>query len=289
MEGSPVYLAALLGKLRKRPTMAWIHLEWSKLSAGSGSRARPWHKPCAALFYPMIDKTVCITAGVERDLHALYPRMASRTVVLPNPFPIQEIVRQGHQTMAPLEPGGPYIAAVGRLIPWKGFDLLLTAFREVLDRLPEMRLLIAGDGPERDRLRLLAQQLKLGDRVLLMGESHRVAALMRGAQLTVVPSPHEPFGRVVVESLAVGTPVVAFHSPGPAHILGEDLPELLVPAGDTRALAERIVRLLTDNARHGLSARLPQVANRFDIARIGPLFEQHFEQLLERKPGVRSN
>jgi glycosyltransferase involved in cell wall biosynthesis len=287
IEGSPVYLAAVLGRLHRRPSMAWIHLEWSKLSALVGSPARPWHKPCSALFYPMVDKTVCITEGVERDLHALYPRMASRTVVLPNPFPIQEIISQGHQTVAGLDAGGPYIAAVGRLIAWKGFDLLLIAFREVLDRLPEMRLLIVGDGPERERLRVLAQDLKLGGRVIFTGESHQVAALMRGAELTVVASRREPFGRVVVESLAVGTPVVAFDSPGPAQILGSDLPELLVPPGDTQALAERIVRLLTEDARERLAARLPGVANRFDIARIGPLFEQHFHQLLERKINAR--
>jgi phosphatidylinositol alpha-mannosyltransferase len=112
---------------------------------------------------------------------------------------------------------------------------------------------------------------------------------MRGAQLTVLASRHEPFGRVVVESLAVGTPVVAFHSPGPAQILGEDFPELLVPPGDAKALADRIVGLLTDDARRRLSARLTSVASRFDIARIGPLFEQHFDELLERRKGARSN
>jgi len=105
-----------------------------------------------------------------------------------------------------------------------------------------------------------------------------VAALMRGAQLTVLSSRHEPFGRVVVESLAVGTPVVAFDSPGPAQILGEDFPELLVPPGDTHALADRIVGLLTDDARRRLSARLTGVAKQFDISRIGPLFEQHLDQ-----------
>ena len=88
----------------------------------------------------------------------------------------------------------PYVLAVGRLVPQKGFDVLLDAFAMI--QLPGVNLVIAGDGFEREALARRAAHLGIVDRVHLLGtvERRRLSALMRGAEVFAFPSRGEPFG-----------------------------------------------------------------------------------------------
>ena len=93
--------------------------------------------------------------------------------------------------------------------------------------------------------------------------------MLAGLDVLVCPSDHEPFGMIVLEALAAGTPVVASDSGGPAEILEPDRSGLLFPTGDARALAEAVIRVLEDD---GLRARLAEggrrrVRERFASAR----------------------
>src|SRR5439155_274446 len=131
----------------------------------------------------------------------------------------------------------PYVAAVGRLVPQKGFDVLLEAFAR-LDA-PEVDLLIAGDGPERRRLEALRERLGLGARVHLLGAVDRatVASLYRGARLVACPSRWEGLPLVCLEAMASGRAVVASRVDGIPDAVGDGETGLLVPPEDPVALA----------------------------------------------------
>ncbi len=112
---------------------------------------------------------------------------------------------------APYDHPRPYVFAVGQLGRHKGFDILINAFAQVAPVYPELDLLIAGDGREQASLQEQIQSTGMtGRAVLLGGVSHdRVAALMKGSLLIVIPSRREPFGIVGLEAMASGRPIIA--------------------------------------------------------------------------------
>ncbi len=112
---------------------------------------------------------------------------------------------------------GPTLLSVGALIPRKGHDRTIAT----LPHLPDVTLLIAGEGPERNRLERLAQTLNVGARVKFLGAwpHHRLAALYSAADLSILASSREGWANVLLESMACGTPVVASPIPGNTEII----------------------------------------------------------------------
>ncbi|WP_109077239.1 glycosyltransferase [Aggregatibacter kilianii] len=139
------------------------------------------------------------------------------------------------------------LCAVGFLHQKKGFDVLINAFVIVLKTHPHLRLMIAGDGPEKANLSSLITQLGLQNNVVLLGAQTRpeVRRLMQESQAFVLSSHIETFGVVVIEALSQGTPVVATLCGGPESILTEQ-DGLFVPVNDKSALAQGILDLLAN-------------------------------------------
>ena len=144
----------------------------------------------------------------------------------------------------------PTILFAGRLEYEKGVQTLLEAMPEIAARMPEARLLLAGNGTYRPELERLTGELKLGDRVSFEGfvDETRLRSLYRTADVAVVPSLYEPFGLVVLEAMAAGTPVVASDTGGLREILTHDGTGLLFPPGDASHLTRTVLRLLGDAA-----------------------------------------
>jgi glycosyltransferase involved in cell wall biosynthesis len=182
--------------------------------------------------------------------------------VIPNPveLPAETPCRQARRKLV----------AVGRLVHQKGFDLLLPAFAETAVRLPDWRLVIWGEGPERARLEALRDQLGLGARVDLPGLTARPGQWTEDAGLFVLSSRFESFGNVITEAMASAMPVVAFDCPwGPGEILRDQVDGVLVLPGDVGALAAALDELLGDPARRAaLGAAARAGARRFDRARV---------------------
>lgn len=131
-------------------------------------------------------------------------------------------------------PGEFLIGGVGRLAHSKGWDVLLRAFAQA--SLPDARLALIGEGRERARLQKLA-----GPRVRLLGFRPDAKDYYQAFDLFVCPSRREPMGRVILEALDAGVPVVAADAAGPKEILAE-YPGELVPIGDVAALAAALRR-----------------------------------------------
>jgi glycosyltransferase involved in cell wall biosynthesis len=139
-----------------------------------------------------------------------------------------------------------YLLGLGRLVHKKGFDLLLEAFAAIstLDR--ELGLVIAGDGPERCRLRQRAVQLGLSKRVYLPGflSQSEVAGALQRAEIFVMPSRVEPFGIVALEAWRAGVPVIATARGGAAEFIVDGESGLLVDPLNTGDLQQALKSLL---------------------------------------------
>ncbi|MCP4356677.1 MAG: glycosyltransferase family 4 protein [Chloroflexi bacterium] len=148
--------------------------------------------------------------------------------------------------LKPPEINPPIVLFVGRVEIEKGLPYLLQAMTQVQT---PFRLLIAGDGTRRPEYEALAQQYQLGERVQFLGwlDEHKLGEAYTKASLLVMPGIWpEPFGKVGIEALSRGRPVVAFNGGGISDWLQDGWNGFLVPPKDTESLARRIETLLDD-------------------------------------------
>jgi glycosyltransferase involved in cell wall biosynthesis len=184
---------------------------------------------------------VTVSRGLADELTTVIRARPRSIVTIYNPFDFEEIGRRSREPDAAM-PRCPYVICVGHLVPRKRHDLVIRAFAS-LPR--DYHLVILGDGRLAGELRGLADSLGLGDRVQLPGFRENPYNWIRGAELLVLASEFEGFPRVLIEALAVETPVVSVRCEyGPDEILTGDLSRFLVPTGDLDALAAAMVRAL---------------------------------------------
>jgi glycosyltransferase involved in cell wall biosynthesis len=147
--------------------------------------------------------------------------------------------------------GEPLVFTVGRLIPKKGFDVLLRALARTS---PSIRCVIAGDGPQREELEELARTLGLEDRVRFLGaiDTERVRFWLRNARVFALPCRRTPEGDVdgipvaLMEAMSSGCPVISTRISGIPELVQDGVSGLLVEGGDEEALARALDRLLGD-------------------------------------------
>jgi len=162
-------------------------------------------------------------------------------------------------------------------------------------RYPDVRMLVVGETAPSEsaylsQLTQLADRLDVADRVIFTGLRSDVPAVLAAADVSVMPSLNEALSNVLLESMAAGAPTVATRVGGTPEAIVDGETGLLVPPGDTRALAVAIGRLLADRS---LAARLGQAARRliqtrFSVDRMVAATEQLYVDLLARKGmGVR--
>jgi glycosyltransferase involved in cell wall biosynthesis len=145
----------------------------------------------------------------------------------------------------------PLIGYSGRIHPAKGLETLLTGFAHILNVLPEAKLWIVGGvmpGEEQylEGLKTAAKKMKIEDSIKFFGWRGDALELMSCFDVLVVPSQREPFGRVTVESMMLGIPVVATASGGTLEIVEDNKTGLLFTPGDSRQLAQKCLEALND-------------------------------------------
>lgn len=170
-----------------------------------------------------------------------------RILELPHPAPAFGM------EVAPSEGDHPArIACAGRLVPEKGFDLLVLAFAEISDEFPDVLLDVAGDGPQRSNLETLATSLGISERVRFRGwiNTYDMPRFFGGAQAAVLPSrSNEGLGMVLVEAGLAGCALVGTDVEGIRDIVHPDRTGILVPPQDPEALADALRTLLGNPER----------------------------------------
>ncbi len=162
---------------------------------------------------------------------------------------VDTVIRNGTRIVEPRPPLGdsPIIACAGRLVPAKGVDDLLAAMPLVAERVPGVRLLIVGDGPDRHRIEELVRRSPIREQVALHGHLDPPALnrLLRDAWVQVLPSRfREPSANVLPEAMMRGSAVVATATGGTPEVVQDGMTGFLVPPGNPLALAERLVEVV---------------------------------------------
>lgn len=177
-------------------------------------------------------------------------------------------------------------AAVGRLVPVKGFDLLIQAWEKVAAVHPDWELDIWGDGPERGALERLVREKGLQGKVFLRGVTGDVQGRLLQSSMLVFSSLFEGFGMVLVEAMACGVPCVAFECPcGPRDVISPEMDGLLVPPGDVEQLSLAIIRLMEQpELRRSMGAAAREKAAHYALDAIAVRWMDLFRELTSTQP-----
>lgn len=237
------------------------------------------------LFYPYADWVVAVSNDVAQDLIKNYNCDPSKARVIYNPVIGDEIYTKAQ---APVEhpwlvlKEHPVILGVGRLEPQKDFETLIRAFQVVIERIPSARLLILGEGGERKKLERLCADLGLMGKVDLPGFITNPFPYMKQADVFVLSSRFEGLPGVLIQAMALGTPVVATDCPGGVREILEDGKwGALVPVGDVKKMAKAVIQ--------GIQRKLPDPSPRGRVFTVDASVNQYLEILGLTEDGWHDN
>ena len=163
-------------------------------------------------------------------------------------------------------PAALAVGFVGWLLPIKGLSFLVRAMPGILARHPESFLVLVGKGDDEAKLRSLADSLGLNGRVLFLGWRPDVEEILPCLDLLVLPSLNEGMGRVLVEAMAAGVPIVASHTGGVPDLVWDGQNGLLVPPADSEALERAISQLFRDEPRRRrMGAKGKEICSQYSV------------------------
>ncbi|HFD86596.1 MAG TPA: glycosyltransferase, partial [Gammaproteobacteria bacterium] len=235
------------------PVFLQIHTTVSTSLKNRHPVIRWWRYRRIRQSYFMANKVFTVSNGVAKDLQNITGLEPDKFATVRNPLITDELFDLASQPIDhPWLSGNrtiPTILAAGRFTQQKDFATLVRAFA-ILQTLRPSRLIIIGDGPLMNEVKQLIGELGIEKLVSLPGFQDNPFSWMKNADLLVLSSKWEGLGNVIVESLAVGTPVVSTDCPsGPAEILQEGKLGLLVPTENPEALADAMASTLKSRTR----------------------------------------
>jgi glycosyltransferase involved in cell wall biosynthesis len=197
------------------------------------------------------DRIIAISRSVRRFLIEIEKAPAEKIEVIPYGLDAEAFAREAHPGVFRGEIAAreiPLVGFIGRMTGQKGVDVLLRAFAQVERRHPAVKLILAGDGPDRPALMRLAKSLGL-QRAMFLGWRTDAANVLADIDLLVVPSRWEGFGLVALEAMAMGKPVAASKVSALPEIVVPEETGLLLTPGSVEELADAMLTILADPKR----------------------------------------
>jgi len=240
-----------------------------------------------------LDKVITIS-------HALKPKVAEAEGISPSKMVTIHYGLDAEEYAALKDEGlarsilgvGPEVCilgTVGRLVPVKGYETLLEALAGLAR---DYRLLIMGDGPQRGALEKKCGELGISEKVVFLGFTSRVSAILSGIDLFVLPTLGEGFGLVLLEAMAHRLPIVSTNTMAVPEIVEDHHTGLLVPPRDVTALRRALETLIKDPARRRVMGEegWKKLKNEFSVDRMVRETSDLYKDLLEKyRRGVRRN
>ncbi|MEU1374413.1 glycosyltransferase family 4 protein [Streptomyces triculaminicus] len=247
------------------------------LRIGQEHRIYGTHEPTIRAYQdasiPHLDAHTTVSEADARTHREQFPDIRTKLVCLPNGCPPSEV--------EPSDGSAKLVVAAGRLIPVKRYDLLVKAWETVAATRPDWKLRIYGRGPELPKLRAQIERLGLTEAVTLMGAHSPIETEWAKGSIAAVTSREESFGMTIVEAMGCGVPVVATDCPhGPGEIITDGADGLLVPVGDSDAIAKGLLKLIEDDElRRAMGAAARKSAQRYAPERIADAYLELIDSL----------
>ncbi|MFH1626389.1 MAG: glycosyltransferase family 4 protein [Pseudomonadota bacterium] len=177
-----------------------------------------------------------------------YYRVNSKKIeVIPNAVELADYEKP--ITSAKLDYGKPVICTIGRLVPWKGIDRIISIIPKLVKKYPELTLLVIGDGPERQNLEKLAREISIDKHITFPGvmEHEKVIDILRISDVFVLNSTYEGLPHVVIEAMACKTPVIATGIKGTDEVVKNKETGLLTDIDNEQGLLDKLTYVFENN------------------------------------------
>ena len=230
-----------------------------------------------------------VSDGIGEDVESLWGTPSEKITVVPNGVDQEKYSRRELRTYvvngSRKTKDGIILGAVGRLTDEKNYPLLLAAVKQVIQSVPNTRLIIIGDGPLRTVLESKARELSISGSVDFLGERTDVPELLNVMDMFILASYSEGMANCLLEAMAVGLPVIASDIKGNIEIVVDQKTGFLFQSGDQSALVDKIIRLIGNpllRKQFG-EAGMGRVDKLFSIGKMVENYERLYAELMMRK------
>lgn len=248
----------------------------------------PSFEPVITFSMERSDAVTAVSESLKRDTYEHFPlRHAEQgghgIKVIPNFVCVDQYPKvadpEKRQRYAPN--GEALLVHVSNFRPVKRVEDVLHMFEDLRKRMPT-KLIMIGDGPERQRMQDMCRQAGSCDSVYFLGKITRPEEVMASCDLFVLPSESESFGLSALEAMACGIPVVSSNTGGIPEVNIQGVSGLLSAVGDTKAMADNAFTILAskESRAHYRAGALEQAA-RFDLRRVLPIYEELYATVVE--------
>ena len=249
LEFGPTKVLANSPKNRAK-RIAWLHCDIQRKIGGQTDRIRK-----NARWYARYDQIVCVAEDVRKSFVSLFG-LAQKTVVLYNVIDDRTITAKAAEPISvSMDEAAKNVVAVGRLSPEKGYDRLIRAHAKLLSEGYDHKLMIIGDGPQRQSLETLAAETRCSASVSLPGYQANPYPMMKKADLLVCSSQYEGFSTFVSEGLILGKAILTTDCSGMRELLGNSTYGSIVENSDAGLLEGLRAMLADDHLRESYSRK----------------------------------
>ena len=229
------------------------------------------------------DGVTAVSRYLRDETHKAFQCSTCGIEVIPNFVNLNEYFpsddARGRSSLAPF--GMRMLMHVSNFRPVKRVPDVVEAFARIRQHVPSV-LVLVGDGPERPATEAAVARLGVGEYVRFLGKVDAVADLLRAADLFLLPSASESFGLAALEAMACGVPVIASRVGGLPEVVVDGESGGLVDVGDVDAMARRAIEFLAPQRWRQAREAAVTHARRFDEAKIVPLYEDFYAQVLDQ-------
>lgn len=229
-----------------------------------------------------VDHFIAISQGIKSRMQELLRLPDERFTFIPNSIDLGRITKMAERQDRVLPKCSAIrLVSVGRLHRSKDIDVLLRALSLLKKRGVNLEAYVIGDGPERERLMRLAVRLGLNGYVNFLGYARNPYAWLQTADIFISSSRWETFGISIIEAMALGIPVIATETDGACDIIRNSVDGLLVPIGDSQALANTVMELVQKPMLRGEISRQGRLrAEQFNARSVAECYMAILEKLI---------
>jgi glycosyltransferase involved in cell wall biosynthesis len=296
---SPIIVGSILAKVHNLPVVITIHDiltssstdYWKKWAAQNNvSRISPIIGP---LFEKItvkmpVDIIHTVSNASKEDIIDFNAKSSSDIVVIPNGINLQHYDCLGFK-----KDYQNYVLFIGRLVYYKNLDVVISAFKDVVRKVPDAKLIVVGDGPMRDKWEKMVSELNLDQNIEFTGyvPHEKKIELLSKCSLLLLPSVIEGFGLVLLEAFAMSKPVLVSEQRVFYEVVNDGVDGFILPNHDASKWAEKIIFLLSNKTicqDMGNKGRF-KVESKFNIGNVVNKLESLYTQLCFKKSVVSYN
>jgi len=202
-----------------------------------------------------VDVFICVSDGVKRSYRKFF-KIESRMYVIPDGLNLTDVNKFKNMPI-PREHTSLFkgdfkkIISIGRFEEQKDFPTLLKVFSKTQGKIKDLRLILIGDGRQRQMLEEMVLKLKLEKYVHFIGWQKNIYPYLAASDLFILSTKYEGFSYVILEAIATGIPVISTDAPyGPSEILGNGKYGILVPVGSVFKMSEAIISIINNKLEY---------------------------------------